>query len=260
MGTQLIPMVTTGLKLLVPVLHDFASWMKENPGKLKVVMVGFASLAVALTTLGSLAMVVAGVGAIGTILGPIFAGIGGVLTIFGDIALIIGVIVGLPVWGVVAIVVGIGAAIAGLFMVFRHWDTVKSVTKKIGDSIGGFFASVGKWWDDSFDKLRTKIGGWADVIKLALEGAINVMFLGIPGLLKWWGGHAGNPANTGGPTLPPAPRPAAPAPVVPPIHVYVGNEPVDARIRHGMGVGKATPGTSTYQRSQTWSGPTETAP
>jgi hypothetical protein len=125
-GGALVPVLTSLVEKITPIITKMVAWAKENPKMTK-----------------GLAMASAAVGALLLVLGPLLIVLPGIISAFGLISSII------PIVGaVIAALTGpigliIAAVIALTVLIVKNWTFIKDTTKAVFDSIAR--VAVGAW-------------------------------------------------------------------------------------------------------------------
>ncbi len=173
-GTALVPILTTLVEKVTPVITKLSKWAAENPKLTQAVLivagaVGAFMLAVAplLIMLPGLATAFSAVSAIVPIVGAVIA------ALTGPIGIIIAIVVALTV------------------IIVRNWDKVKEITSVTFQFIGFLFAKV-------FNGIKDVVSGTVDFVIKAIDNMLGWIFDAIRaltdliGLTSKAGGGGGN--------------------------------------------------------------------
>lgn len=263
-GVQVIPLLTTALQTMLPMLRSAVTWMTKNPEKLGLIVKGFVGLASVLTVLGTVSAVI-GVAKILSLV-TMFGRLGGVFSFvaraagflwpllvsageaIGGVVAVIAAIIGLPVEAVVGGIIAIGAAIVGLVLAIRHWSTVKKVIAQGAAAVTHFFGWLGGKVIEGMAAAQTAFGGLLNFMIQWFRDLPGKIAHGAGDLLHWAEGLVGgNHTN-----LPAPPQTHA----VPHVTVNVKNtSDIKTHIDKHLGVGKPQTGPTAHNPMHTWTPP-----
>ncbi len=119
-GNQLIPVLIPFFEKVKEIVGQISDWMEENKELTRVIVLGAAAVGGLLFVLGPLVIA----------LPFVAAGFGMVTAAAAPISLTI---------------LGIAAAVAGLVLIWKNWDTVKATFLNISNAIGRAFRSKWGW-------------------------------------------------------------------------------------------------------------------
>lgn len=184
-GTQLLPMLSDALNLILPVVQSFTAWAKENPGLTKTILKVTLAVAGFLAVISGISTIVAGYASLVAIVSglvPVVATIGGLFANYLVPALQV-------VWATLTVItemvagalgVGVGAVVAVFLVlasvvasVWRNWDMLVSSFKNGGiieglKAIGKVLLDAVLWPLQKILQIASHIPG---VGKFAAQGA-----------------------------------------------------------------------------------------
>jgi tape measure domain-containing protein len=167
LGDALLPAVNQTLDRIIPLTQTFADFASKNP-KVVIAIMGIA------TALGA-------IGAGFLIFLPIIKGVMGIFTIFKVILAVIFTPIGL-------IVVAIGALALAGYLIYKNWDKISPILKRVGDafsSLGKYFMFVIKYGDELNDWV-THLPESIQGVVISLGKFINSI-MAIPGKILEFG-------------------------------------------------------------------------
>ncbi len=225
LGTQLLPMLISGLKWLNPILKDLSHWIESNKTLVKGLVIGFAALAGAMmiggtvTALsGAFTLVRVGFQGLGLLLGGggLLRSVGALAGRFGGLLLsgvtklpmILGFLGDALMWvGRALLTNPIGIAImavaaAGIY-IYRHWATIGPYVMKVWHIVSTAFREGIQWiwgaiqsvWKrlEPFAKLYMHI--WGAVFDYVVDG-VSKAFHAISNIItKIWDYIANSPVG-----------------------------------------------------------------
>lgn len=152
-GTQVAPMLSKLIDLVIPLIDGFGDWIKNNPKLSKgLALVGATLLTVAVATKGvSLAM---GVGQ-GIMIA--YTAITNAYNIASIAAAISGTSLASVIWATIAPILAVIAAVGAIIAVFYYWDEIMTWFSEQWESftnfVGGLWDGLVAWFQD-FDFLE----------------------------------------------------------------------------------------------------------
>lgn len=164
-GVNLLPMLTTLLEAVKPILDTVGAWVKEHPKLTMAILAGMAVFGTLLATIGPILSLITGITAALPFLGVAFT----VAT--GPVGLIIAAVAGLIAVGV---------------LVYKNWDTIKAKAVQIWGGLKTFFGWIGAGVKAIFMNMTPLgfiIGNWQTISKFATKifGGVVKVFQAIPG-------------------------------------------------------------------------------
>lgn len=195
-GEAVAPELKAMTTWLAEVSEGLGTWAKENPKLAAGIMKTIGLVAAVTITLGTLAL------GVSAVLGP-FALLRKTLAVLGITWLpalgtafkaVMGVVLGfgkaLLLSPITWIIAGIAALAVGIYMVIKHWSTVKAwlgnfwsgvknlTNLSVADVLGGMknlWSSAGQYWDAGVNQLKTIFNGLPEPVKQVLSGIWDVM-------------------------------------------------------------------------------------
>lgn len=163
------------LELLVSLLTGVSNWISENQGLVETFIIIIGSFALAWqVVIGALNLVHTAVVAYNAIL-AIGAAVTGAFA--GAIAFLTSPIT--------LVVLAVGAVIAIVVLLIKHWDDVAKAAKQCWDNIVKAFNGAAKWIDDTIIKpVANGFKSFANGLISGVEGFVNGAINGINGLIR----------------------------------------------------------------------------
>lgn len=156
------------LEVLADLLTNISKWISENKTLVESIIIVIGSFAAAWSLVNIAIGIWNGLAAIGAAVTGAFAGAIAFLTS--------------PIGLVVA---AIGAVIAIVVLLIRHWDDVSKFAKQCWDNIVNTFKGAAKWIDDTVIKpIANGFKSFVNGLISGVEGFINGAISGINGLIR----------------------------------------------------------------------------
>lgn len=160
-GAILVPIIDKFVKKIKPLVKKLKEWTEANPELASKIVI-----------------IVAAIGALMLVLGPLLILLPGLIAAFGIMATVIGAIT-IPVLLVIA---AIAAFIAIGVLLVKNWDSVKGLAEEIWGAISQFFikilTSIKNFFTETFDKISNFITNSLNKIKdifvTVWEGMVNI--------------------------------------------------------------------------------------
>jgi len=163
-GINLLPVLTTLLDAVKPIVETVGAWVKEHPKLTTAILAGMVAFGGLLMLIGPILTLVSGISAALPILGVAFA------ALTGPVGLIILAITGLVAAGVA---------------IYKNWDWIKAKASQIWAGIQVFFKIVTKKLVDLFMNM-TPIGFIIDNWEL-ISSTAGKIFGGLKKFIGWIG-------------------------------------------------------------------------
>jgi len=151
-GSVFVPLLNDLVQKIAPVVDKIASWVQENPILTK--NIALVSLAVA--------GLIGGIGTLGLLLPKIIAGFGFITTVVGALGTALAFLMANPIALILGGLVLLGA---GLYLLYKNWDSVVLFVKELFIGLGNFFAN---WWTGLGDSTQ----GWLLLVGNILTGGL----------------------------------------------------------------------------------------
>lgn len=203
-GAALMPVLKSLMSIVVPIVQSIAAWVQANPQLTETIV-----------------LVVAAIGGIMTVLGPLLVILPGVVSAFGAVSAVVGVVAG--AFGaisapVLAIAAAIGVMLVGAIYALQpvfaamagwvraHWEQItavfnagvqlvgaimtlfgeilRAVFTVIGALFDGWGMGISDAWNSANDASSDGAGSFLDVMQRVLEGTTKVVQV-IGAVVKW---------------------------------------------------------------------------
>lgn len=140
LGIAALPLLIKGTRLLAETIQPLGVWLIAHPNMTKGLVLGFAALSAAMMFGGTVLLLSAAFSGL-ALLGPVLAaGFGLLLSGLGALLSPVTLVIG-----------GIAAVGFGLYEMWKHWDSTKSVIANIKNEFGLFWTWIG-------DKINWVLG------------------------------------------------------------------------------------------------------
>lgn len=160
-STQLASYLAPALKKVVGWVGKFAKWLGNLDPKVLTVVAGIgAALAVIAPLLIGLGKVATGISSIINLVNIVGPAIGG-LSIAGG-----------PLLAIVAV---IAAVIAAGVLLYKNWDKIKEVAKKVGSAIKTAWTNLKTSISETMNAIKTKVKDTWESIKTSVTGKVESM-------------------------------------------------------------------------------------
>lgn len=160
-STQLASYLAPALEKVVGWVGKFAKWLGNLDPKVLTV--------------------VAGIGAALAVLAPLLIGLGKAATAISSIINLVNIvgpaIGGLSIAGgpLLAIVAVIAAVVAAGVLLYKNWDKIKEVAKKVGSAIKTAWTNLKTSISEKMDAIKTKVKDTWESIKTSVTGKVESM-------------------------------------------------------------------------------------
>tara|TARA_R110002012_G_scaffold77737_2_gene197853 strand:+ start:75 stop:2702 length:2628 start_codon:yes stop_codon:yes gene_type:complete len=172
-GEQLLPVLTSLVEKLTPIVTGIMDWMKAHPDLTKVIVIATAA-----------------VGAIMLVLGPLLLILPGIVTAVGLLSVAFGTL-SVAMGPITLAIIGIAAVITAAVIVWKKWDDMSTKVKiavvALGIAIGPVTAAivvgiaVWKNWDKIVDVVKKAIASFTKTV----IGFIIKLGEGFLAITKW---------------------------------------------------------------------------
>lgn len=151
-GTTLLPVLSSLVEKIKPVIESVRKWMEENPGLTKTIILAVGALAGLMVVLGPILMMLPGIVAALPILGGAF------MVLLGPVGLIIAAIAGLIAIGV---------------LIWKNWDVISAKAQEIWGGIVRFFEGIPDKIGQAFSNLADIMLAPFRAVWEGIETAVN---------------------------------------------------------------------------------------
>ncbi len=135
-GNVLLPILKDLLDKIKPIIESIKNWMAEHPQLTKVIIISAAAFGVLLTVLGGFLLILPGLIALTTTFG---------------------VAINAAIWPITLIALGIAALIVVGILLWKNWDKISEMAKKIWGAITTFFKktwnTITGFFSEHWDKI-----------------------------------------------------------------------------------------------------------
>ncbi|MBA7639677.1 hypothetical protein ES703_47337 [subsurface metagenome] len=133
---QLIPVLLPLLEKITSIIKQFSAWSKEHPALSRVIIISAAAFGVLLVALGSLLILMPGLTAV---------------------TAAFGITLSAAIWPVTLIALGIAALIAIGILLWKNWDKISAMAKRVWGGITSFFKrtlnTITGFFKEHWDKI-----------------------------------------------------------------------------------------------------------
>jgi len=152
-GAAFLPILTQLLQKIEPIVLKITDWIEKNPELTKNLLIAA----------GAVSLVVAGIGTLGLIIGPLTAGIGALGTVLGA--------VGAVLLAFAPEILIVAAVIAGLYLVIKNWDAILNTLKNTWEAVKNAFLEgvdkMVKGFQPLVDIFNMIVNGWKGIFGIA---------------------------------------------------------------------------------------------
>ncbi|MDD5068491.1 MAG: phage tail tape measure protein [Candidatus Pacebacteria bacterium] len=166
-GNILIPILTDLFNKISPVIDKVAEWIEKNPELTKNILIVGAAISGMVAVIGVLGLALPGI-----------------ITGFGYLGTALTALMGLIFSPGGLIVVGIMAAIAAIYLLWKNWDTISAKIGEICGKIGDFFKGMGEKIREAVNWIIEKIAEMIGTLQDALEGVAEFILHPVEGIKK----------------------------------------------------------------------------
>ena len=148
-GINLLPILTTLLEAVKPIVETVGAWVKEHPKLTTAILAGMVAFGGLLTMIGPILSLVTGISAALPILGVAFA------ALTGPVGLVVLAIAGL-----------IAAGVA----IYKNWDWIKEKAAQVWGGLKTFFGWIHgtiKWYLENMTPVGFIINNWGLISNMA---------------------------------------------------------------------------------------------